>query len=309
MRHERGRWFVSLRVETAREITCVDRPDAAVGIDLGVKHLAVLADSTGQIRYEPNPRHLDSALRLLRLHSRRVARRQGPDRRSGRRPSKRWEKANADRNRVHHRVANLRTDALHKLTTCIRNEYGTVVVEDLNAAGMLRNRRLARHVADAGFGKDPPPTALQRPAQRVSHHRGRPLVPQLKNLLGLRRDESQTAAARPSLHCDLCSLVIDRDENAARNLAALAAARTTGPRVAGDQDTPRVSKPRGADRETRRQHPGPNTGRGGRADGANLPHQRQRKRETVVRTPKHNPRRGDTDTDLPDGNIWKAESH
>uniref|UniRef100_A0AAU1ICY8 Transposase n=1 Tax=Streptomyces sp. NBC_00180 TaxID=2903632 RepID=A0AAU1ICY8_9ACTN len=76
--------------------------------------------------------------------------------------------------------------------------------------------------------------------------------------------------------CDLCSLVIDRDENAARNLAALAAARTTGPRVAGDQDTPRVSKPRGADRETRRQHPGQSTGRGGRADGASLPHQRQK---------------------------------
>ncbi|WP_406410698.1 zinc ribbon domain-containing protein [Streptomyces sp. NBC_01614] len=109
--------------------------------------------------------------------------------------------------------------------------------------------------------------------------------------------------------CDRCGLVIDRDENAARNLAALAAARTTGPGVAGDQDTPRVSKPRGADLETRRQHPGPNTGRGGRADGANLPHQRQKETETVVRTPKRNPRSGDTDTDHPDGNIWKAESH
>uniref|UniRef100_A0AAU1IB44 Transposase n=1 Tax=Streptomyces sp. NBC_00180 TaxID=2903632 RepID=A0AAU1IB44_9ACTN len=109
--------------------------------------------------------------------------------------------------------------------------------------------------------------------------------------------------------CDLCGLVIDRDENAARNLAALAAARTTGPGVAGDQDTPRVSKPRGADRETRRQHPG-QTPAG--ADGQMARACRtsgKRKRETAVRTPKHNPRRGDTDTDLPDGNIWKAESH
>ncbi|WP_406209520.1 transposase [Streptomyces sp. NBC_01017] len=94
---------------------------------------------------------------------------------------------------------------------------------------MLRNRRLARHVADAGFGKDPPPTALQGPAQRLPHHRGRPLVPQLKTC----SDCGATKAKLP-LHvrvftCDLCSLVIDRDENAARNLAALAAARTTGP--------------------------------------------------------------------------------
>ena len=67
-------------------------------------------------------------------------------------PSKRWVKANAERNRVHHRVANLREDALHKLTTA-GCEYGTVVVEDLNVAGMLTNRRLARHVADAGFAE------------------------------------------------------------------------------------------------------------------------------------------------------------
>jgi putative transposase len=89
----------------------------------------------------------------LRFHSRRVSRRQGPDRRTGQKPSKRWEKANRERNKLHHRVANLRTDALHKLTTRVRAEYGTVVVEDLNVAGMLRNKRLARHVADAGFGE------------------------------------------------------------------------------------------------------------------------------------------------------------
>uniref|UniRef100_A0AAU1I993 Transposase n=1 Tax=Streptomyces sp. NBC_00180 TaxID=2903632 RepID=A0AAU1I993_9ACTN len=84
------------------------------------------------------------------------------------------------------------------------------MVEDLNAAGMLRNRRLARHVADAGFGKGPLPTALQGPAQRVSHHRGRPLVPQLKTC----SDCGATKAKLP-LHvrvftCDLCSLVIDQ---------------------------------------------------------------------------------------------------
>src|SRR5688500_18678798 len=85
--------------------------------------------------------------------SRRVSRRQGPDRRTGRKPTKRWIKAVAERNRVHRRVANLRTDALHMLTTGLTAEYGTVVVEDLNVAGMLKNRRLARKIADAGFGE------------------------------------------------------------------------------------------------------------------------------------------------------------
>ncbi|MGW0093837.1 transposase, partial [Streptomyces sp. NPDC003328] len=70
-------------------------------------------------------------MKLLRRACRTVSRRQGPDRRTGRKPSKRWEKANAARNKLHHRVANIRQDALHKLTTAVTAEYGTVVVEDL----------------------------------------------------------------------------------------------------------------------------------------------------------------------------------
>jgi putative transposase len=50
-------------------------------------------------------------------------------------------------------VANLHRDGLHKLTTELAREYGIVVIEDLNVAGMLRNRRLARWIADAGFGE------------------------------------------------------------------------------------------------------------------------------------------------------------
>ncbi|WP_338783937.1 transposase [Streptomyces sp. DG1A-41] len=84
VRYEHGRWFVAFQVETIREIARVARPDAVVGVDLGVKHLAVLADSTGMVRYEPNPNHLDGVLKLLRFHSRRVSRRQVPDRSIGR---------------------------------------------------------------------------------------------------------------------------------------------------------------------------------------------------------------------------------
>ncbi|MET9156926.1 IS607 family element RNA-guided endonuclease TnpB [Streptomyces parvulus] len=272
VRYERGRWFVSFQVETAREMSRVSHPDTAVGIDLGVKHLAVLADSSGRTRYEPNPEHLDGALKLLKFHSRRVSRRQGPDRRTGRKPSRRWEKANRERNKVHHRVANLRADALHKFTTRVRAEYGTVVLEDLNVAGMLRNRRLARRVADAGFGE----------IRRQLIYKGRrnlctTIVANRWSPTSKTCSDCGAVKAKLPLHvrvftCDTCDLVLDRDENAARNLLALAANCTTGTGVAGDQDTPRVSKPREADRKTRRQRPG----RGGRAGGASLPHQRQK---------------------------------
>jgi putative transposase len=308
VRYERGRWFASFQVETTWEITRVDRPDTAVGIDLGVKHLAVLADSTGEIRYKPNPKRLDGFLELLRFHSRRVSRRQGPDRRTGQKPSKRWEKANAERNRIYHRVANLRTDALHKLTTRVRAEYGTVVVEDLNVAGMLRNRRLARSVSDAGFGE------IRRQLTYKGRGKACPTIvanrwyPSSKTC-----SNCGAAKAKLPLHvrvftCDICGLALDRDENAARNLVALAAARSTGTGVAGDQDTHRVSKPRGADRKTRRQRLDRNAGRGGRAGGANPPH--QRRKETGDRRQDIGARLapGDTVTDLPDEDAWNAES-
>ncbi|MFL5993298.1 MAG: IS607 family element RNA-guided endonuclease TnpB [Streptomyces sp.] len=276
VRHERGRWFASFQAEVKRELEPVARPDVAVGIDLGVKTLAVMADSTGEIRTIANPGHHDRARKQLRRACRVVSRRQGPDRRTGQKPSKRWEKANAARNKVHHRVANLRADALHKLTTAVAAEYGMVAVEDLNVAGMLRNRRLARRIADAGFGE----IRRQLTYKTRRRHATRIVVadrwyPSSKTCSGCGAVKAKLPLHVRTYQCDACGLVIDRDDNAALNLAALAAAATTGTGVAGDQDTaPAVSKPRGADQKTRTTRPR-RTAEAGRAGGATLPQQRQ----------------------------------
>ncbi|WP_225860897.1 RNA-guided endonuclease TnpB family protein [Streptomyces triticiradicis] len=267
---------MSFQAEVKRDLMRVARPGVAVGIDLGIKTLAVLADSTGEIRTVDNPRHLDAALKQLRRTSRVVSRRQGPDRRTGRKPSKRWEKANAARNKVHHRVANLRTDALHKLTAAVAAEYGTVVVEDLNVAGILRNRRLARRIADAGFGE----IRRQLTYKMRRRHATRLVAadcwyPSSKTCSGCGAVKAKLPLHVRTYACDSCHLVIDRDDNAALDLAALAAAAVTGTGVAGDQDTPkRVSKPRGADRKTRATRPR-RKAEAGRAGGATPPHQRQ----------------------------------
>jgi putative transposase len=276
VRHERGRWFASFQVEVKRDLVRVARPDVTAGIDLGVKTLAVMADSTGEIRTVANPRHYDRARKQLRRASRTVSRRQGPDRRTGQKPSKRWGKANAARNKVHHRVANLREDALHKLTTSVAAEYGTIVVEDLNVAGMLRNRRLARRIADAGFGE----IRRQLTYKTRQRHATRTVVadrwyPSSKTCSGCGAVKAKLPLHVRTYECDTCGLVIDRDDNAALNLAALAAACSTGTGVAGDRDTPkRVPKPRGADQKTRVTRTRRKAS-AGRAGGATLPHQRQ----------------------------------
>ena len=149
---ERGRWFVSFTVDTQRPAPAPARPDVVVGVDLGVKTLAVL--STGQ--ESPNPRHSNGAARKVRHLNHTVSRRVGPQdnvTKKRRDPSNRWRRAAGALGKAQGRVADQRRDGLHKLTTSLASQFGTVVIEDLYIAGMIKNHRLARHIADASFGE------------------------------------------------------------------------------------------------------------------------------------------------------------
>ncbi|MFI6263801.1 IS607 family element RNA-guided endonuclease TnpB [Micromonospora sp. NPDC051006] len=243
VRRDGGRWFVAFCVEVERAERVPARPAATVGVDVGIKHLAVL--STGEL--VPNPRYLGAASRHLRMLARRVSRRIGPDRRTGQRPSNRWNRAQARLGRAHARVAHLRRDGLHKLTTHLAREFGTVVVEDLNVTGMLANRRLARSIVDAGFAE------LRRQLTYKTGWNGGRLVvadrwhPSSKTCSGCGAVKAKLALSEREYACEACGLVLDRDLNAAHNLAALAARIDTarsGP-VAG----------RGADLKTRSSGP------------------------------------------------------
>ncbi|MET7395949.1 IS607 family element RNA-guided endonuclease TnpB [Dactylosporangium sp. NPDC005572] len=220
VRRDGGRWHVAFTVEVERADRTPCRSGSTVGVDVGIKHLAVL--STGEL--VANPRHLTSAQDRLRALGRALSRKAGPDRRTGQRPSNRWRRA-ADRlAQAHARVANLRRDGLHKLTTRLAREHGTVVVEDLNVSGMLANRRLARHIADAGFAE------LRRQlAYKTTWNGGRLVVadrwyPSSKTCSGCGAVKTKLALTEREYHCDTCGLTRDRDLNAAHNLAALATA-------------------------------------------------------------------------------------
>ncbi|MFI7213307.1 IS607 family element RNA-guided endonuclease TnpB [Micromonospora maritima] len=238
VRRDGGRWHVSFTVEVQRAERTPARPQVTVGVDVGITYLAVL--STGET--VDNPRHLVAAQQRMRSLGRALSRKTGPDRRTGRRASKRWERAAARLGRAHARVANLRRDGLHKLTSRLATEYGSVVVEHLNVAGMVANRRLARHIADAGFAE-----IRRQLAYKTNWNGGRLLVadrwyPSSKTCSGCGAVRTKLPLSERTYHCQTCGLILDRDLNAARNLAALAAELDTagsGP-VAG----------RGADRKT-----------------------------------------------------------
>ena len=114
-------------------------PNDGVGIDLGLTTFATL--STGEKVLSPKP--LAKSLKRLRRAQRQLSRKvKGSNRR------------NMDRRkvaRIHARIKDQRTDFLHKLSTRIVRENQAIVLEDLNVSGMVKNRKLARAISDAGW--------------------------------------------------------------------------------------------------------------------------------------------------------------
>jgi putative transposase len=210
------RWYCSFTVEVDRAVPARHaRPGSAIGVDLGVTTLLTGADNTGNVITIGGPRALRTSLRKLRRASRAHSRtaKGGANRR----------KAAAKLARVHARVANVRADALHKATIALARRYETIVCEDLNVAGMLRNRRLARAIADQGFGQ------ARRMLSYKTAWRGGQLVladrwyPSPKLCSGCGAVKAKLALSERTYTCLRCGLTVDRDVNAAVNLLHLAA--------------------------------------------------------------------------------------
>ena len=134
-----GRWFVSIQVEEDLPDPGIKHEHDVVGVDLGIKTLATVSDGA---RYE-NPSPLKRNLRKLKQLQRSVSRKV-----KGSRNRKKAAKKVA---RLHFRISNIRKDMLHKVTTALAKTKRVIGIEDLNVSGMMKNRYLARSIADLGL--------------------------------------------------------------------------------------------------------------------------------------------------------------
>jgi len=197
-----GHWYIAIAVKLEEPLRN-EKAEGLVGVDVGITNLVVL--STGE-RYE-NQEPLRSELTHLKRLNRRLARRKIG--------SKRWQKAKLSLGRFHFHVAARRNDHLHKTTTAITQQYDTVVLEDLNVAGMLRNHCLALSLSDAAFGE------MHRQFGYKANH-----VIKVARFFPSSRlceecgtiNDSLTLADRVFI-CPSCGHTEDRDEHAAKNLA------------------------------------------------------------------------------------------
>ena len=230
------RWFVSITVDTpdSSHLAKADgRPaenQGAAGVDLGVSALATL--STGETILGPKPHKalLDRLRRLSRSLSRKV------------KGSANRRKAKARLAKLHARIAAIRSDALHKLTTDITRRFHTVGIENLNVQGMVKNRHLARSIADMGFFE------FRRQLEYKAAMRGGQVVvadrfyASSKTCSSCGHKLADLPLAVRQWACPACAAIHDRDVNAAINLKNMAVSSTVS--ACGEEGS-------GSGRETR----------------------------------------------------------
>ncbi len=208
IRRDVDRWFISVQVDVGDHHK--DRTaDGVVGVDLGITTLATISTSE---RIE-GPKPLKKALGKLRRYSRRHSRK--------RKGSNNRGKSRLRLARLHRRVRNIRKDAIHRLTTKLCRENQAVVIEDLSVRGMMRNRRMARHIADMGWYE------FRRQLEYKCLIYGTRLTvadrffPSSKMCSRCGHVRAELPLSERMFHCPECDLKLDRDLNAARNLLNL----------------------------------------------------------------------------------------
>ncbi|NER07572.1 MAG: IS200/IS605 family element transposase accessory protein TnpB, partial [Okeania sp. SIO3C4] len=198
-----GDWYLSFSYEF-HSITTPKKTDV-VGVDLGVKTLATLSD--GKV-FESVKSYGRFEARLSRLQYLNRNKQVG---------SANWKKAQLKISRLHRKVANIRKDALHKLTTYLAKNHGKVVIEDLNVRGMLANNKLAKSISDQGFYE------FRRQLGYKCEWYGSELVvvdrffPSSKTCSNCGHVQDMPLNVR-TYDCPECGLSIDRDLNASINL-------------------------------------------------------------------------------------------
>ena len=135
-----GKYYVSLCC-TDVDIKPPPKTGAAVGIDLGIKDLAITSDGVKYDNLHSYRRNLKKLARLQRQLSRKS------------KGSRTREKARVKIARLHEHIANQRNDAIHKMTTQLVRSNDIICMEDLSSKNMMKNHKLALHVADAAWGE------------------------------------------------------------------------------------------------------------------------------------------------------------
>ena len=216
IRDAAGRYFASFVIETGSAV--LPKAETVIGIDLGLQHFAVLSDG----QKIAAPRFLRRAEKLLKRRQRNLSRKM--------KGSRNWDKARRNVARAHVRVADARRDFHHQLSTALIRENQAIAVEDL-AVGALGRTRLAKSVHDAGWSGFVRMLEYKARVYGREFHRIGRFTPTSQTccLCGV-KDGPKPLYVR-AWRCQACGAWLDRDINAAVNVAQAAGLAVTACRA------------------------------------------------------------------------------
>ena len=200
-----GQWFVSVQVELESDARprC-EAPNSAVGIDVGLSHIAVASDGT-VLDMPKSLKRLDEHLKALQRKLSKKAKR-----------SRNRSKALRRKQKVQRRIDNIRQDAVHKFTHTITKNHGIVVTEDLNIHGMVEkgSKPLRRSLAHSLMGE-----VIRQVSYKAQRHiMVDRFFPSSKRCSNCGFVKASLELSERTYKCEACGLVIDRDLNASLNL-------------------------------------------------------------------------------------------
>ena len=223
-------WHVSFTVYERKRIPETHRnPGSVVGIDMGVgDHVIVAANPHGdEVMRRGLPTTISDHEKRIRHLQHKLSRKRGPDKRTKTAPSNRWIRANNQVRKYHNTMANVRRDFAAKAVHKLAKNYETVVIEDLNVRAMMTcsgayKRGLNRAIAQASLAD-----LRQRITYKTHWNGGVTIVadrwfPSSKTCSRCGEVKSKLSLSERKYMCHRCGIVVDRDLNAATNLAKLA---------------------------------------------------------------------------------------
>ena len=188
---------------------------SSIGLDVGINSLVA---TSKDVKIE-NPRYTNKYARLLKLASRHLSRKQHSRKKGDNTPkSKRYLKQQAKVAKIHEKIANSRSDYIHKTTNEITNQYDVICMEDLNVKGMIKNRKLSKHIADVSWGE------LRRQLEYKCERKGKTLIkvdrwlPSSQTCSNCLSPTGKKPLNVRKFTCPVCGTMHDRDINAAKNI-------------------------------------------------------------------------------------------
>jgi len=189
---------------------------------VGLSSFAVGSDKSKITAPKPLNKHLRRLKRLSKQHSCKI------------KGSQNRRKMSLKLARLHRQIKNIRTDFLHQLSTKLAKTKSVIAVEDLNVSGLIQNQRLARHVADAGWGK------FRIMLDYKCRWYGSQLItvprffPSSKLCSACGTKKEHLALNERQWICETCGSNHDRDVNAAKNLLSWSTVSSTGINACGE---------------------------------------------------------------------------